>query len=105
MGPTGLLIKSVLWHGMKIDDDLRIWQKNEPPIDVIATPFQALKPLMLQAATRARTRAEKSRDTSNLLATEFLEIDKEITQVSKELSEEEKGFAMISMMGVFTSQM
>jgi hypothetical protein len=99
MGPTGLLIKSVLWHGMKIDEDLKLWQKNEPPIDVVTTPFQALKPLILQAAARARTRAEKARDTSDLLATEFLEIDKELTQVAKGLSEEEKGFVMTSMMG------
>ena len=28
IGPVGLLIESIVWHGMKIDDDLRIWQKE-----------------------------------------------------------------------------
>ena len=29
LGPIGLLIESVVWHGMKIDDELQIWQIRE----------------------------------------------------------------------------
>ena len=28
VGPIGLLIESVAWHGMAIDGDLRIWQQK-----------------------------------------------------------------------------
>ena len=28
MGPIGLLIESLTWHGMKIDSDLNVWQKK-----------------------------------------------------------------------------
>ena len=58
MGPIGLLIESITWHGMKIDSNLRIWQKNEEPISILAVPYQNLKPLTMKAAGRARNRAE-----------------------------------------------
>ena len=38
-GPVGQLIESILWHGMAIDDQLRVHQKGEPPLDIIKTPF------------------------------------------------------------------
>ena len=38
-GPIGLFIESVTWHGLVIDEQLRIWQSNEEPIDIIAMPF------------------------------------------------------------------
>ena len=28
MGPIGLLIESTVWHGFKIDDSLKLWQKK-----------------------------------------------------------------------------
>ena len=28
VGPIGLLVESVLWHGLKIDAELRVWQKE-----------------------------------------------------------------------------
>lgn len=45
LGPIGLLIESVVWHGMRIDDDLRIWQRKEEPISIMEGPYQNLKPV------------------------------------------------------------
>jgi len=98
-GPVGLLIESVLWHGMAIDGDLKIWQKGEPPIDLINAPYQNLKLLLMHAAVRARTRAEWSRNTDNLASREIREIDRELSQVDKELTEEEKNMVKTSLMG------
>ena len=50
VGPVGLLVESVVWHGMKIDAELRIWQRKEVPISILEAPYQNLKPLILEAA-------------------------------------------------------
>ena len=39
VGPIGLLVESVLWNGMQIDEKLRIWQKNEQPISILEVPL------------------------------------------------------------------
>ena len=48
----------MVWHGMKIDDDLRIWQRKEVPISILKVPYQNLKPLILKAAGRSWNIAE-----------------------------------------------
>ena len=98
-GPVGLLIESLVWNGMAIDQDLRIRQKNEPDIDIMNVPYQSLKKLVLQAAARARTRAEWKRNTGNVTSNEILEIDRELSQVSPLLNDLEKGIVATSMMG------
>ena len=57
-GPIGLLIASVIWHGLKIDEDLKIWQQDEERIDFLETPYESLQPQLSQMAARARTVAE-----------------------------------------------
>lgn len=54
-GPVGLLITSIIWHGLKINSDLGIWQVNEEPIDFLQTPYQTLQPQLIQIVARART--------------------------------------------------
>ena len=98
-GPIGLLIESIVWSGMAIDQDLRIWQNGEQPIDIFNTPYQCLKPLVMQAATRARTRAEWGRATGNAISNECREIDRELSQVNHHLSEVEQGFVRMSLIG------
>ena len=98
-GPVGLLVESILWHGMAIDDDFNIWQKGEPPIDLFNVPYQNLKLLIMEAAARARTRAEWLRDTGNVESKEIREIDRDLSQVDKELTEEEKGVVRTALMG------
>ena len=65
VGPIGLLIESVLWNGMQIDADLRIWQRNEQPISILEAPYQNLKTLVLKASGRDRNRAEWHRGVSS----------------------------------------
>ena len=48
VGPVGLLVESVVWHGMKIDAKLRIWQRKEEPIRILKVPYQNPKPLILK---------------------------------------------------------
>ena len=99
MGPVGLLIETVLWHGMMIDKDLKLWQKNEVPLDILRTPYQDLKALSLGAATRARTRAERKRETSNMLTRECLELDREASMIDPKMPELEKGIIRTAQMG------
>ena len=84
---------------MTIDDQMRIWQKGEPPLDILKTPYQNLKFLSMQVAARARTRAEWMRDTGNMMSKECREIDREISQISIKLNQEEKGIVRTKMMG------
>ena len=72
---------------MVIDKDLRIWQSNEPAIDILAMPIQNLKTITQLAAARARSRAEWYRNTSSLIAKGVLEIDRDISQPSKALND------------------
>ena len=103
-GPVGLLIELILWNGMAIDDDLKIWQKGEPPIDLINAPYQSLKVLLMNAAVRARTRAEWNRDTENSASREIREIDRELSQVDKDLTADEKKCAQDDSHGREPSQ-
>ena len=102
-GPICLLIEALTWNGMKLDKRLRIWQAQEEPIDIMQVPYQSLKDLVSKAAARARSNAEWSRDTTE--RTMAREIDREASQISKALNEEEKGivrtFAIGSNMSKF----
>ena len=51
------------------------------------------------AAARARTRAEFTRDTSSIVANGLLEIDRELSQVNKNLDDEEKAMVRTATMG------
>ena len=97
MGPVGLLIEAVVWSGMRIDQELRIWQRNEEPIDILRMPYQVLKVSINRAVTRARNNAEYYRDTTNRI--QAREIDREASQVDKELPEEEQGYVRSGMIG------
>ena len=52
-GPIGLLIESIIWNGLVLDGEMRIWQSEEEPIDLMAYPFQKLKVALNATAARA----------------------------------------------------
>ena len=99
LGPTGLLIEAVLWHGMAIDDQLNLRQKAEQPIDILKAPYQSLKMLTLNAAAVARGRAEWNRNTSNTMIKECREIDREACLVDPQMEELGKGIVRTSQIG------
>ena len=57
MGPVGLLLETVHINGAVFDNESLIRQYNQPPINVLETPFQDLKPLWRLALVRNRTEA------------------------------------------------
>ena len=79
-GPLGMLIQSVRRMGAKIDDEFRIWQKGEPNIHLIDTPYQHLADLLMEAACRARTVAAKGTKEANAV---LKEIDSKVTNIGK----------------------
>ncbi len=83
MGPIGLLIEAVIWNGLVIDADMKIWQRKEEPIDLLRMPYQSLKPQLLMTAARARSLAEWNRNTSTPGPRE---IDRETSQVDPGLT-------------------
>ena len=91
------MIEAALWNGLVIDQELRIWQQNEEPIDVIRTPYQRLKVAMKAMAARARTSAEWARGTTKKIHVK--EIDRAASQVNPKMTEEEKGIVSTAMMG------
>ena len=84
----GLLIESVVWHGMKLDAELRVWQRKEEPISILEAPYQSLKPLILKAAGRSRNRAEWHRGVSSKRGRAPLEIDNDLSRITATLEEE-----------------
>lgn len=96
-GLIGLLIESITWHGLVIDEQLRIWQSNEEPIDIIAMPFQRLKVMINSTGARARSRAEWMRQTSRKMPVR--EIDRTASQVGPNMKAEDKSYARTAMMG------
>ena len=98
MGPAGLLIESCVWHGLKIDKMLTIWQQDEEPVSMLKTPYQSLKTLTVEMATRARTEAELTRKKSRRQW--CAEYDREASQIDeKDLDEEEMGIVRTFQMG------
>lgn len=97
-GPVGLIIKAVIWHGMKIDKRFNIWQDNEEPIDISKTPYQFLQALVVQTAARARTKAAWQYKHDPKLR--FLRgIDKQAFTIDKKLTKEEKGILRTHVSG------
>ena len=84
---------------MQIDEELRIWQKNEQPISILEVPYQNLKTLILKASGRARNRAEWHRGVSSRRGRAPLEIYNDISRIAPTF-EEEKGILRIVQMGV-----
>ena len=71
----------MVWHGMKIDAELRIWQRKEEPISILKVLYQNLKPLILKAAGRSRNRAEWHIGVSSERGRAPLEIDNEVSHI------------------------
>ena len=42
-GPIGLLVESLVWSGLVIDDNFNIWQHKEQPVSLVDNPYQSLK--------------------------------------------------------------
>ena len=82
IGPVGLLIESIVWHGMKIDDELQIWQRREESLSILKVPYQNLQPLILKAVGRARNRGEWHRGSSGKRSRVPLEIDNDICRIA-----------------------
>ena len=100
MGPVGLFIAAINWNCLVIDTDLKIWQYNEEPIDLVNTPYQSLQPQLLMMAARARTIAEWTRlHLMNDQTRGLREIDKEASQPDPKLPAEEKGIIRTAVMG------
>ena len=83
--------------GLVIDADFRIWQEDEEPIGILNMPYQSLKPMLLKTAARARTRAEWQRDTTNAISISIREIDSDLCQINKDLSDEEQAMVRTAM--------
>ena len=43
-------IESVVWSGLAIDADFKVWQRDEEPIDILKMPYQSLKTMLLKTA-------------------------------------------------------
>ena len=84
---------------MKIDDDLRIWQRNEEPLSILLVPYQSLQPLVLKAAGRARNRGEWQRGASSKRSRMPLEIDNDLSCVANNMDDEAKGIIRMVQMG------
>ena len=97
VGPIGLLIESLVWNGLVIDQHLFIWQLGEEPLDIKTFPYQHLKTQAHMMVARARTRAEWTTGKGSRPKTR--EIDREASQPSDKLSEEERGIVTTSMIG------
>ena len=97
LGPVGLLIEAAVWNGLVIDQEMRLWQRNEEPIDILCTPYQGLKVAVKAMAARARTIAEWRRDTSKKI--QAREIDREASQANPKMTDEERGIVSTAMMG------
>ena len=97
LGPMGLLIESIMWNGMVIDQEVRIWQSNEEPISLVAMPIQSLKVIIQVAVARARTRAEWCKRPRTTIG--VLEMDREASQIDPKLEVHEQGIVRTVMMG------
>ena len=80
VGPIGLLIESLVWNGLVIDQHFFIWQQGEEPIDIKTYPYQHLKTQAHMMVARSRTRAEWLAGKGSRPRT--IEIDREASQPS-----------------------
>ena len=99
-GPIGLLIEAVVWNGLVIDSDLKIWQKKEEPNNLIDMPYQSLQSQLIMMAARAWTLADWERKHhENTTARGMREIDKGASRISMALKDEEKGIVRTAISG------
>ncbi len=82
---------------MVIDEQMRIWQQGEVPIDIMILPYQKLKVMTNEMAARARTSAEWNRPTT--IQMKVREVDRTASQVDPNMNEEDKGYERTAMMG------
>ena len=97
VGPIGLLIESLVWNGLVIDHHLFIWQRGEEPIDIKTYPYQHLNTQAHMMVARSRTMAEWLAGKDSRPRT--IEIDREASQPSDKLTDEEKGIVTTAMIG------
>ena len=60
-GPIGLILQAAHLIGATFNQRWEILTRNEIPLQVLGTPFQALAKMALQRATQARCRADAGR--------------------------------------------
>ena len=63
--PIAYLLADVVCIGAVLNTQLQILMHNEPPIDIIGTPYQYLYSTVLDAAIRVRTKAAEGTKTKN----------------------------------------
>ena len=85
--PIAYLLAKLVNLGARLNRQLQIRIFNEPPIDIVATPYQYLYSSVLEAGARARTRAAEGTKTVNM---GLYEIDKAATTASHHKLEEEE---------------
>ena len=85
--PIGYLLADLVNIGARLNSQLQILIFNEPPIDIVATPYQYLYSSVLEAGARARTRAAEGTKSVNM---GLYEIDKAATTASHNTFEEEE---------------
>lgn len=88
--PIGHLLTDLVYMGAKLNDKLQILIANEPPTDIIQTPYQYLHSSILETASRARTRASEGTKVNNC---DLYEIDPHATTSShKRMTEQDLMF-------------
>ena len=90
MGPVGLLIESIVWNGLAIDRDFKIWQSKEEAISILGMPYQDLKKQIHMAATRARSKAEWNREATTRME-DVIEIDRNVSNIAPDVNDEDRG--------------
>ena len=83
--PIGYLLADIVTMGAKLNTKFQILIFNEPPIDIIATPYQYLYKSVVEMAARARTKAAEGTKTNNCA---LPEIDSTATTHSHKQMEE-----------------
>ena len=69
--PIRYLLADLVTMGAKLTTNLQILTSNEPPIDIVATPYQYLYRSVLEAAARARTKASEGTKVLNCTLSEI----------------------------------
>ena len=85
-----MFIESIVWSGLAIDRDFKVWQVKEEAISILGMPYQDLKKQIHMAGTRARTRAEWNREATTRME-DLIEIDRNASYIEPGLEDEERG--------------
>ena len=95
-GPIGLMIQAIIWNGLVIDSQFRVWQPDEEPINILRMSYQHLKQHTNMMAARARSQAEWIQNEATI---RVKEIDRQASQVCGKITDETTGFTRTIMMG------